>query len=141
MKSAIELVKAKRESHTKKGFNYDHDTQHTSMQFINAAKAYMYGDSYSWPFSDGFKCGDSIEDLVNAGSMIIAAIDRLQRYEVGKIYKVNCNHQKGTFKVLKVKMRKHGDVFVSFTGLSGDLFSDTQTFMLGSIFDNCTEPL
>lgn len=141
MKTGADLIKQKRESHTKKGFNYDHDTEHSPMQFMNAAKAYMYCDSYSWPFADGFKYGNTIENLVNAGSMIIAAIDRLQRYEVGKIYKVSLRNQSGTFKVLKVKMRKNGDVFVSFTGLSGDLFSDKQTFMLGSQFDAECEPI
>jgi hypothetical protein len=141
MKSGIELTKQKRESHTKKGYNYDHDTEHNYMQFVNAANAYMYSDRYIWPFDmASFKTGNAIENLVNAASMLIAAIDRLQRYEVGKIYKVSKCHQYGTYKVLSVKMRKRtGDVWVTFIGISGDMLPDRQTFLIGSVFDQCSE--
>ncbi|HEY4326122.1 MAG TPA: hypothetical protein VGN20_19185 [Mucilaginibacter sp.] len=79
MKTGIELITIKRESHPAKGFDSEHDKQHTPMDFINAAKAYMYGERYSWPFDrQSFKLGSREENLANAGSMIAAAIDRLQ---------------------------------------------------------------
>lgn len=143
MKNGATLITEKRERHTKKGYNYDHDTEHTYMDFINAAKAYMYCDPYSWPFDrQSFVTRGTIDDLVNAGAMIATAIDRLQRYEVGKIYKVDCEYQVGTFKVLKVKMSKRtGGVWITFTGLSGDLAEDKQTFIIGSHFDECVTPV
>jgi hypothetical protein len=60
--------------------------------------------------------------------------------KVGKIYKVSKCHQYGTYKVLSVKMRKRtGDVWVTFIGISGDMLPDRQTFLIGSVFDQCSE--
>lgn len=141
MKSGAILITEKRDKHLSMGFNYDHDTEHTPMQFINSAKAYMYADIYSWPFDkESFKTGTQIENLINAGAMIATAIDRLQRYEVDKVYVLKTNNQSGTFKVIKVQMLNSGTVLVNFVGLSGDLRPEKQKFMLGSLFDIGSTP-
>jgi hypothetical protein len=78
--TGAELILNKRGKHLSKyGYNADHDNGHTPMQFINAAKAYMYRDPYSWPFDkESFKLDDDTENLANAGSMLAAAIDLIK---------------------------------------------------------------
>lgn len=78
--TGAELILAKRLKHpTKHGYSADHDRKHSPIEFINAAKAYMYNDIHSWPWEGGsFKLDTQIENLVNAGSMIAAAIDLLK---------------------------------------------------------------
>lgn len=143
MKTGAKLISDKRDKHTTKyGYNYNHDTKHTPMQFVNAARAYMYTESNQWPFDkQSFKTGTKIEDLVNAGSMIAAAIDLLQRYQVDKVYEVKSQNQQGTFKVIKIEMLRSGTVLIHFIGLSGDLRVEKQKFMLGSIFDENSNPI
>lgn len=79
-KTGAGRITEKREKQiTKHGYDSAHDKGHTPMQFINAAKAYMYRDIYSWPFDKkSFKLSDDIENLTNAGAMIAAAIDLIQ---------------------------------------------------------------
>jgi len=131
MKNATKLITEKRNSHNKKGFDYKHDTQHQYWEFILAARAYIDEDKTQWPFSDGFNLSDTVENLVNAGALICAAIDRLQRYEVGKIYE----HTDGLFRVTKISIRKNADVWVYFRGVGGSLMPVKQSFMLSSNFD------
>lgn len=136
MKSGHELIRAKRERQiSKHKYNYTHDLTHTPSQFINAANAYISGRVELWPFDNAsFKLGDRIENLTNAGAMIAAALDRINSYEVGKVYKSGSCMQPGTFKVIKIKsLKTHTDIY--FIGLSGDLSPKKQSFMIGSIFD------
>ena len=67
------------------GYDANHDAQHTAGEMIDAACAYLYatlGYGYApdyWPFDHaGFKPGTKIENLVKAGALIAAEIDRLQ---------------------------------------------------------------
>jgi len=141
MKTGALLISEKRESHTKKGYDYNHDSGHTPEQFINAATVYMGLSPYAWPFDKAsLKLSNKIENLSNAGSMIAAAIDLLQRYEVGKEYKSGTCMQPGTFRVTKIKVNKT-HVAIHFVGTSGDLKPAKQSFMLGSTFDLYATPL
>lgn len=143
MEKGHHLIGFKREKHESKGFGYNHDTEHTYMDFVNAAKAYMYKDPYSWPFDkESLNLTDTVEDLVNAGSMIAAAIDRLQRYEIGNVYEVKIpNGQSGKFQVTHINILKSGTVLISFIGISGELKPDKQQFMLSSQFDKYSGPV
>lgn len=146
MKNAITLIADKREKHvTKYGYDAEHDQKHTEYDFLKAAQAYMFNDPKSWPFDkESFKIDGHIESLVNAGSMIAAALDRiLPKYEKGKIYSVNCIGGHGTYKVIRVgKTRKHtGSKFIYFEGIGGQLKGDISSFCIGSDFDFCSKPL
>jgi hypothetical protein len=35
--------------------------------------------------------------------------------------------------------KRTGDVWVTFIGISGDMLPDRQTFLIGSVFDQCSE--
>lgn len=90
MKTGIELLMDERNRQiTEEGYTHEHDSQHNSQEFIGAAIAYavasLRGASYSsglkwWPWEEtGFKPSmDERRNLVKAGALIAAAIDRLQ---------------------------------------------------------------
>lgn len=140
MKKGSLLITEKRESHAKKGYDYNHDSLHTPDQFIRAATVYLGLSEYAWPFDKAsLKLSSHVENLTDAGSMIAAAIDLLQRYEVGKVYKSGTCMQPGTFKVIKIKSFKT-HVAIYFIGLSGDFKPDKSSFMLGSNFDLYATP-
>lgn len=81
-KSGIDLItKERSEQIEKHGFDTEHDKQHSYMQLVDAAKAYMYRDRYSWPFTDRFKSDGSDEkNFAKAGAFLAAAIDRITGY-------------------------------------------------------------
>lgn len=146
MKTGVEHITEKRlKQTTKHGFDAEHDKQHTPMQFLNAAKAYMYGDRYSWPFDrESFKVSiDNIENWSNAGAMIAAAIDLFKsgKYTIGKQYEVNLQGQSGTYEVVKIgHTGKVTDTrTITIKCLTGSIVppdpEKNPTFMIGSEFD------
>lgn len=66
------------------GWTPDHDDEHIDGELVRAAQAYLlpnggFPAAASWPFTDGFKPEGRIRNLVKAGALIAAEIDRLQR--------------------------------------------------------------
>ena len=107
IKSGIELIAEERQRQIDvEGYNAQHDSYHSPRKFIHAANTYvksadltLHSKEYSpsdpwhqtnlpfyrndikrtWPFEDeSFKPTTDIRDLVKAGALIAAAIDRLQ---------------------------------------------------------------
>ena len=70
----------------KEGYDYRHDAQHTHGELVDAAIAYLIHDQdyllhlpEFWPWDkSAFKPKDLISNLVRAGALIAAEIDRLQ---------------------------------------------------------------
>lgn len=105
MKTGIELIAEERQRQIDvEGYSEQHDSQHKTSEFIYAAIAYIesakigvncleLGNNDAFdilvrkgqtgkaicPWGDGFKPSTDIRDLVKAGALIAAAIDRLQK--------------------------------------------------------------
>jgi len=93
--NGIELIAQERQRQiVREGYDHAHDDAHDQGELAAAAIAYaspfesikakslINGDHICdvWPFElDGFKPKDRISDLVRAGALIAAEIDRLQR--------------------------------------------------------------
>lgn len=68
----------------KKGYTKAHDREHPYTEFVDAALAYVVADGTEhasasediWPWPDGFKRADRRRELVKAGALLAAAIDR-----------------------------------------------------------------
>ena len=88
MSQAAQDVLAERKRQiTAEGWTPEHDDGHTELdngrkltELARAAKAYIEGDSYNWPWHvSSFKPSDTRRNLVRAGALILAEIDRLDR--------------------------------------------------------------
>lgn len=101
MHNAIELIKAERERQVSaEGYTPQHDDAHKMGQMAGAAAVYaLHACGFEnphaleaarptvlfkvriWPWSDGYwkPSDDPICDLVKAGALIVAEIERLQR--------------------------------------------------------------
>lgn len=98
MKTGIQLISAERKRQiTKENWSLHHDDAHTRKQMANAAVSYIeahaHPDTYSlkmgkpqkpcseWPWAKFWwkPSIDPIRNLVKAGALIAAEIDRLQR--------------------------------------------------------------
>jgi hypothetical protein len=88
METGIELIAAERERQvSKECWTPDHDDTHDCFELSYSAVAYVvatFDDSGAyesfWPFgSCEIKLSDPIRNLVKAGALIAAEIDRLQR--------------------------------------------------------------
>lgn len=102
-KTGIELIAEERQRQIEvEGYSQQHDSQHRTSEFIYAAIAYtesakrginsreMGNDNeieimirkndlrHIFPWGDSFKPSTDIRDLVKAGALIAAAIDKLQ---------------------------------------------------------------
>lgn len=104
MKTGVELIAEERQRQIGvEGYSEQHDSQHLTSEFVYAAIAYIesakvgincaemgntnvneimrrkteMGSTY--PFGWDFKPSTDIRDLVKAGALIAAAIDRLQK--------------------------------------------------------------
>jgi hypothetical protein len=91
MKTGIELIAEERKRQIEKErYDADHDSMHYFEDFAEAACCYAYPPSMGypegdirgerWPWSDGYKPTpyNRLKELVKAGALIAAAIDRLQ---------------------------------------------------------------
>lgn len=103
MKTGIELISEERKRQVEQeGWTPEHDDGHTDGELIEAARAYaLYAEALSFPHTDTFKdlmqgrtphdwpwssewwkpSQDKVRNLVKAGALIAAEIDRLQRKE------------------------------------------------------------
>lgn len=100
MKSGAELIADERRRQIEvEGWSPEHDDQWTGCQLVQAAKLYAcagaathlmhHNDLHAWPFAGAWPCGpdwwkpstDPIRNLVKAGALIAAEIDRIQREE------------------------------------------------------------
>lgn len=95
MKTAIGLIAAERARQIEnEGYTYEHDDEHGAGELAMAAMCYCMLPLWrpaemaplGWPWSnldsmDGFKPSpdDRIRELVKAGALIVAEIERLQR--------------------------------------------------------------
>ena len=102
-KSGIELITEERQRQIEvEGYSAQHDSQHNASEFVYAAIAYTeaakvgiicqeFGNASEteiilrkaekgriYPFGWDFKPSTNVRDLVKAGALIAAAIDRLQ---------------------------------------------------------------
>lgn len=87
MKTGIELIAAERlRQIDEEGFNSDHDDDHSVSELAVAAAALITCDwkvgRVSWPWDNGIKILDRKSNLVRAGALIAAEIDRLNRSPV-----------------------------------------------------------
>jgi len=97
MKTGAELISDERERQIKvEGWTAEHDSQHETEEFIKAALSYLMVNVESkfvdhkymallgwWPWDkEFFKPKDIKSDLVRAGALIAAALDRLQTEKV-----------------------------------------------------------
>lgn len=68
----------------KEGYTAVHDNGHLCTDFIAAAMAYLQharggpGPQMLWPWANGYKPGTTARDLVKAGALIAAGLDRMQ---------------------------------------------------------------
>jgi len=108
MKTGIQLITEERERQiSKEGWTPEHDANHVNGEIARAGAAYAYAATlkppmresvtgiYSfrnneiirglWPWeSQWWKPSDKMRDLVKAGALIAAEIDRLQRIQSNK---------------------------------------------------------
>lgn len=94
MKTGTKLIAEERERQISvEKWTPEHDDAHTAFQLSKAAIAYLFaaqGNSQKaymwWPFNEQFReSSGELRDLVKAGALIAAEIDRLQRADDKKI--------------------------------------------------------
>lgn len=108
MKTGIELIAEERQRQIEKGFTQEHDTNHELPEFIVASHCYLTAvdirGSFTcytekdveillelirknrWPWDkESFKPTTSLKDLIKAGALIAAAIDKLQNEKQNNI--------------------------------------------------------
>jgi len=82
---AFMIVDERRRQIYGEGYTEQHDDQHTNGELGRAASAYIYANNFQlgirlWPFERGiFRPTTTIKNLVKAGALIAAEIDRLKR--------------------------------------------------------------
>lgn len=84
--SGVDAIAAERQRQIEKeGWTLEHDDEHNNDDLIQAAACYLleqmrFGALIPWPWENGwFKPKDRRSDLVRAGALIAAEIDRLDR--------------------------------------------------------------
>ena len=78
--SGAELIAAERQRQIDaEGWTPEHDDLHDGGELAYAAVGYIKRDRAEFPLSWTFKPGDRVRDLVKAGALIAAEIDRLNR--------------------------------------------------------------
>ncbi len=124
MKTAIELIKAERERQVSaEGWTLQHDDGHTRAELSRAALCYVdaaasqavvggkgetYGPADEWPWeTEAFKAADDpIRNLVKAGALIVAEIERLQRLDPDKFQASPASEWRDGPRDLTKKMRE-----------------------------------
>ena len=79
MKSGIELIaEERRRQIEEEGYDKEHDKHNSIKTLCHAAAAYVLGDSTLWEWDLSFWKPTSLRrDLVKAGALIAAALDKL----------------------------------------------------------------
>lgn len=86
--TGVELIAAERERQVaEEGWTPEHDDEHTSSELVDAAACYCVSalaefTDYCWPWdAEWWKPSpdDRIRELVKAGALIAAEIDRIRR--------------------------------------------------------------
>lgn len=82
--SGVELIAAERERQVSvEGWKPEHDDTHTDQQLLDAAIAYadpsLADIAWPWDIKWWKPSDDPVRNLVKAGALIAAEIDRLQR--------------------------------------------------------------
>lgn len=80
MSGASDILKERNYQINERGFDKEHDSQHTVGELMDAAWYYVTSGRTNWPFIDGRPDLSKIsrrEQLVCGGAMIAAAIDRI----------------------------------------------------------------
>lgn len=86
--SGAALIAAERQRQIEdEGWTAEHDDAHTGGEMADAAACYALGRAdatingvYLWPWANGWwRPGDPVRNLVKAGALIAAEIDRLKR--------------------------------------------------------------
>lgn len=82
MKTGIELIVEERKRQIEEeGYDAKHDSEHSYTEFIQAANCYLNGMPCHgpWPWDlNSFKPKNVVRDLVRAGALIAAALDRFR---------------------------------------------------------------
>jgi hypothetical protein len=88
MKTGIELIADERSTHESKGWTAEHDDQHTELDMPPVAVHLILDHSdpdHDWGLVEKTKReGGRVRQLVVAGALIAAEIDRIQRLCVSK---------------------------------------------------------
>lgn len=88
MRTGADLIATERMRQiTEEGWTAEHDDEHTKSELLAAAMCYANTEGFTdspppaWPWSEGWwkPTGSRVRDLVKAGALIAAEIDRLQR--------------------------------------------------------------
>jgi len=82
------ILNERRRQIREEGWTPEHDDCHREDELTAAAACYLYAGSrlpkplrHPWPWPTGFKPSDRVRNLVKAGALIAAEIDRLIRFE------------------------------------------------------------
>ena len=93
MKTGIELIAEERQRQIEKeGWTPEHNDEHNDQSLLAAAVCYaettLMGEGrtiYNWPWDEReFKPSNDVRNLVKAGALIAAEIDRINRAAVKK---------------------------------------------------------
>jgi hypothetical protein len=87
--TAYAMIERERLEQIHKGYDSEHDSQHTYGELARAAAAYAlprgatgrdkpFDREDLWPWTDGWKPADRITGLVRAAALLVAEIQRLQ---------------------------------------------------------------
>jgi hypothetical protein len=76
----VEAIRRERQHQIRKhDYDFEHDRQHTEGQLVDAAIAYIYYDGFYWPWeAESFRPEGQIPNLIKAGALLAAEIDRLR---------------------------------------------------------------
>lgn len=87
--SGAELIAAERRRQMDvEGWTPEHDDAHDGGELVNAALAYCMGLFSCWPWDTAWwkpSPDDRVRELVKAGALIAAEIDRIQRVPVCEV--------------------------------------------------------
>ena len=81
MKSGIELISEERERQIiEERWTSVHDDSHNKGELVLAAHCYITDSVFAWPWDiEWYKPKDRIKNLVRAGALLAAELDRIQR--------------------------------------------------------------
>lgn len=77
--AAADVLAERERQKARLGWTPEHDDTHTDNSISRAAAAYALDNSYIWPWNGGFKPEGHRRNLVKAGALILAEIERLDR--------------------------------------------------------------